>query len=248
METEAHQSESTSHPAQFSATHWSVVLAASKWDSPEATAALDKLCRTYWYPLYAYVRRRGYGCEDAQDLTQEFLARFLAKNYLAGVDRSRRFRSYLLGAMNHFLADAWDHAHRRKRFAVRTDLPIDCLSAEALYQQEGVDELSPDRLFDHRWAFTLLEQALNRLHRRYEDAGENLLFQRLNGFLTYKAEPDDYAQIATELGMTQGAVRVAVFRMRERFKEFFRDEVAQTVSNPEELPGEMQHLKESLRR
>jgi len=235
------QTESKS--ALFTTTHWSVVLTAGQSNSCQAAEALEKLCRIYWYPLYAYVRRRGYNPEDAQDLTQEFFARFLAKNYLAGVDRQRgRFRSYLLGALNHFLSDAWDHAHRLKRAAVQNVLPIDGQSGETRYATEPVDELSPDRLFDRRWALTLLDQVLSQLRQEHQAAGKARLFEKLSGFLTGETGSDAYPQIAAELGMTEGAVRVAVHRLRKRYGDLFMREVAQTVSSPQEIREEMQYL------
>ena len=159
--------------AQFATTHWSVVLAASESESPNSREALEQLCQQYWYPLYVYVRRNGHNPQDAEDLTQEFFARFLAGNYLARVDRERaRFRSYLLGALNHFLADAWDHAHRIKRGGGQVLESLDVRSGESRYTLEPAVELAPDRLFDRRWAFTLLDQVLRRLRQEYERSGK----------------------------------------------------------------------------
>jgi RNA polymerase sigma factor (sigma-70 family) len=243
VRTDDSHSEPEAHKGFFATTHWSVVMAAGQRDSPQAAEALEKLCHTYWYPLYAYVRRRGHNPTDAQDLTQEFFARFLARNYLAGVQQERaRFRSYLLGAMNHFLSDAWDHAHRQKRAAAQENLPIDGPSGEARYAIEPADELSPDRLFDRRWALTLLDQVLGRLRVEYQTAGKALLFEKLNGFLTGETKRDRYHQTATELGVTEGNLRVAIHRLRKRYGELFLSEVAQTVSAPEEVREEMLYL------
>jgi RNA polymerase sigma-70 factor (ECF subfamily) len=229
--------------AQFATTHWSVVLAASESESPNSQEALEQLCQQYWYPLYVYVRRHGHNPEDAEDLTQEFFARFLAGNYLARVDRERaRFRSYLLGALNHFLADAWDHARRIKRGGGRVLETLDVCSGEARYQLEPVGELAPDRLFDRRWALTVLDQVLRRLRQEYERSGKGQLFEKLSGLLPGDAEGDSYRDLARELGMTEGAVRVAVHRLRRRYGQLFSREVAHTVARPAEIPDEMRYL------
>jgi RNA polymerase sigma-70 factor (ECF subfamily) len=231
--------------ATFATTHWSVVLAAGQSADAQASEALEQLCRTYWYPLYAYVRRRGYTPEDAEDLTQEFFARFLAGKYLASVDRARaKFRSYLLGALNHFLADAWDHAHRIKRGGGQALQSLDVRSGESRYTYEPVAELTPDRLFDRRWAFTVLEQVLSRLRQEYERSGKGHLFEKLSAFLPGDAEADPYGELARELGMTESAVRVAVHRLRRRYGQLFSTEVAHTVASPAEIPDEMRYLLE----
>ena len=231
----------------FTTTHWSVVLAARRQDSPEASEALEKLCRTYWYPLYAFVRRRGHSLEDAQDLIQEFFARFLARNDLARVDRQRgRFRSYLLGALNHFLADEWDRRHRLKRGAQACQVPFDVASGESHYALEPVDERSPDRLFERRWALALLDLVLGQLQAEHQSAGKERLFARLRVYLPGEAEGEGYRQAAEELGMTEGATRVAVHRLRQRYGELFRQAVADTVESPEEIADEMRHLRRVL--
>jgi len=236
-------SPTPSGQAWFATTHWSVVLAAGHSTDTQASAALEELCRTYWYPLYAYVRRRGHNPEDAEDLTQEFFARFLAGNYLAGVDRERaKFRSYLLGAMNHFLADAWDHAHRIKRGGGQALQTLDLCSGESRYTLEPVTELTPDRLFDRRWALTLLNQVLSRLRQEYEQSGKGRLFERLSPFLPGDAEADSYSDLARELEMTESTVRVAVHRLRRRYGQLFSSEVAHTVANPAEIQEEMRYL------
>jgi RNA polymerase sigma-70 factor (ECF subfamily) len=232
-----------SRAASFATTHWSVVLAASQSTDAQASEALEQLCRTYWYPLYAYVRRRGYNPEDAEDLTQEFFARFLAGNILARVDRERgKFRSYLLGALNHFLADAWDHTHRVKRGGGQAVQPFDVRSGESLYMLEPVEELTPDRLFDRRWALTVLDQVIRRLRQEYEQSDKGRLFEKLSAFLPGDAEADSYGELARELGMTEGTVRVAVHRLRRRYGELFSAEVAHTVSSPAEIHDEMRYL------
>lgn len=230
-------------PGMFATTHWSVVLAAGQEASPQSAEALEQLCRAYWYPLYAYVRRRGYNPEDAEDLTQEFFARFLAGNYLVRVDRERaKFRSYLLGALNHFLADAWDHAHRVKRGGGQANQPFDVRSGESRYTLEPVAELTPGQLFDRGWALTVLDQVIGRLRQEYEQSGKSRLFDKLSAFLPGDAEADSYGELARELGMTEGTVRVAVHRLRRRYGELFSAEVAHTVSSPTEIHDEMRYL------
>lgn len=227
----------------FSTTHWSTILAAGNLDSVRSANALEKLCRTYWYPLYAYVRRRGFGQHEAEDLTQEFFARFLAGDYVAKAAPAKgRFRFYLLGALNHFLSDAWDYARRQKRGGNQQTISIDVRTGDGRFQLEPYHDSSPDRLYERRWALTLLDQVLTQLGHEYETGGKAALFQTLKPFLTGDEESASYAQIAQELGMREGALRVAVHRLRQRYGELFRLEVARTVSCPEEVGEEMRHL------
>lgn len=228
--------------ATFATTHWSVVIAAGTPDSPQATEALERLCRTYWYPLYAYTRRRGYNPQDSEDLTQEFFARFLAGAYLAKVDRARaKFRSYLLGALNHFLADAWDHAHRLKRGG-QVIQALDVNSGESRYALEPVEAFTPDRLFDRRWALTVLDEVIGRLRQEYEHSGKGRLFKKLSALLPGDTEAGSYRELARDLEITESAVRVAVHRLRRRYGQLFANEVAHTVADPAEIPDEMRHL------
>ncbi len=243
MRTEEPDSGPGVHGGLFATTHWSVVLAAGLGDTPQSAAAREKLCRTYWYPLYAYVRRRGYSPEDAQDLTQEFLARFLSGQSISRADQRRgRFRSYLLGAFNHFLSDECDRSHRIKRGGQVCQIPMDAVSGEARYALEPADERSPDWLFERRWALALLDGVYRQLQQEYEATGKERLFARLSGFLTGGVEEESYRLKAEELGMTEGAARVAVHRLRQRYGELFRQAVADTVEHPEEIADEMRHL------
>ncbi len=227
----------------FGTTHWSVVLAAGARDTPQSLTAREKLCHSYWYPLYAYVRRRGYSLEDSQDLTQEFFARFLSGESISRADQRRgRFRSYLLGAFNHFLSDEWDRSHRIKRGGQVCHIALDAASGEARYALEPVDERSPDRLFERRWALALLDGVWHHLREEYEAAGKERLFAHLNGFLTGGVEEARYRLKADELQMTEGATRMAVHRLRQRYAELFRQAVADTVEDPEEIADEMRHL------
>src|SRR5258708_6667780 len=198
----------TSHPHVFATTHWSVVLAASAPDSPEASTALEMLCRTYWYPLYAFVRRKGHSPHDAQDLTQAFFARLLEKNYVAQADRERgRFRTYLLAALTHFLADEWDKARRLKRGGGREIVSFDAASAEERYRLEPIDQLDAAQLSERRWVTTLFDQVLERLEAEFRDSGKGRLFDGLKSSLLAEDSGSSYAQLGARLGLTESTVK-----------------------------------------
>jgi DNA-directed RNA polymerase specialized sigma24 family protein len=227
----------------FTTTHWSVVLAAANAATPEAAAAMEWLCRAYWYPLYAYVRRRGHGHEDAQDLTQAFLLQLLERKSFARVDRDRgRFRSFLLAGLNYFLADEQDRASAQKRGGGQPVLSFDAPTAEQRYRLEPVDHLSPDKLFECQWALALLDRVLARLEQEFSEAGKADLFQRLRAFLVAGTGEETYADAAAGLGLTGDAFKKAVHRMRQRYYELFREEIAQTVADAAEVEDEMRHL------
>ena len=241
--SEPNAPDSAAAAAQFATTHWSVVLAAREMDAPQAAAALEKLCRTYWYPLYAYLRRRGYGEHDAQDFTQGFFAHLFERDWLQGVAREKgRFRSFLLAALNYFVADQRDRASAQKRGGGRQVISFDAHEAEERYQLEPVDESSPDKLFERRWAVALLDQVLARLAGEFSDAGKLELFNRLQPFLVEGTGERTYAEIAREGAMTEEALKKAVQRMRRRYHQLFREEIAQTVASPEEVEEELRHL------
>jgi len=227
----------------FATTHWSVVLAAGSGDSPQAATALEQLCRIYWYPLYAYVRRRGYSPEDAQDLTQEFFAGLLGKHALAQITRQGgKFRSYLLTALNHFLVNEWERHRALKRDERRVAFSFDALDPESRYQGEPTDEATPEVVFERQWAATLLEQVMNRLRDEYVTEGKTDLFQRLQPCLTGAEPMLPYANLAARLGMTDDAVKMAVHRLRKRYGELLRAEVVHTVASPQEADDEIRHL------
>jgi RNA polymerase sigma-70 factor (ECF subfamily) len=231
-----------SRAARFATTHWSVVRAASR-SSPKSREALAALCEAYWYPLYAFVRRQGYSAPDAQDLTQEFFARLLEKNDLGVADRAKgRFRSFLLAAVKHFLSNQRDRARAKKRGGGRQVLSLDWDAGESRLGREPAHEITPERLFERRWALTILENVLARLRAEFEADGKYVLFARLKGVLTGETAGGRYAEIATELGMTAGAVKVAVHRLRRRYREILRDEIAHTVSDPAEIDAEIREL------
>ena len=228
---------------QFTPTHWSLVLLARQGESTVGREALEKLCRKYWYPLYAYVRRQGHGVADAQDLTQEFFARLLGRNFLAGVTPEKgKFRSFLLAALKHFLANEWDRVRAEKRGGGQTFLSWDEPSAEDRYSMEPADVSSPELLFEKRWAWTVLDRALQRLKEEHAAEAKQEQFDQLKVFLASEARPGAYAAAASRLGMTPGAVAVAVHRLRQRYGELLRAEVGQTVSTAAEVDEEMRHL------
>ena len=229
--------------AQFATTHWSVVLAAGERELPQAAEALEKLCRTYWYPLYVYARRQGNSPEDAQDLTQDFFSRLLEKNYLAKADRDRgKFRTFLLGSLKNFLVNEWKRAGRLKRGGGVEFVSIDANVAEDRYATEPANESNPDAAYEQRWAITLIEQVLATLRREYSAADKARLFEELKGFIWGDKSAASYAEIAGHLNLTEGTVKVAVHRLRQRFRELLRAEVAHTVARPEDVDDELRHL------
>jgi RNA polymerase sigma factor (sigma-70 family) len=242
-ETTAPGNVSPLHPV-FVTTHWSLVLSARDSKSPQSAAALEKLCRAYWSPLYAYVRRTGQSMENAEDLTQAFFARLLEKNFLDAADPERgRFRSFLLIALKRFLANEWDRVRAQKRGGARTILSLDTELAEQKFQAEAAAaEISPDRLYERRWALTLLEQTMSRLRAEFEGTGKNEEFEKLKRFLTAGKSEIPYLTVAGELGMTESALRVAVHRLRKRYRELFREEIAHTLAEGENVEEELRHL------
>ncbi|MBL7043979.1 MAG: sigma-70 family RNA polymerase sigma factor [Pirellulaceae bacterium] len=232
---------------RFVTTHWSLVIAAGQRESPESAAALVTLCTTYWYPLYAFVRRQGYRTEDAQDLTQAFFAKLLEKNYIGDADQQRgRFRSFLLASLKRFLSNERDYARAKKRGGGRPVISLDFESAESRYNHEPADTMTAERLFERRWALTLLDQVLNRLHDEYAAAGNLPLFERLKEFLTAERRTAPYRVVAHQAGMTEGAVKVAVHRLRKRYRQLLEEEIAQTVSRADDVQDELYQLFTSL--
>lgn len=227
----------------FATTHWTVVLAAGCRSTPQADVALEELCRTYWYPLYAYIRRRGHSTEDAEDLAQAFFARLLEKNYLEGLSSEKgKFRAFLLAALKHFLANEWDRANRQKRGGGATTLSLNWQSGDTRYQIDPADNLSPDKLYDRSWAVTLLERVITRLREESAADDKAKLFEQLKPFLMAGKSAIPYAEAAKVLDLTEGAVRVAVHRLRRRYRELLREEISQTLSNPAQVEEEMQAL------
>ena len=231
----------------FVTTRWSLVVSAGRNDTPQARNALEKLCRSYWFPIYAFVRRQGHGPHDAQDLTQEFFTRLLEKQQLAAADPAKgRFRSFLLAALKHFLANEWDKARAQKRGGGRVLIPIDVAAAETSCGVDPADNLTADKIFERRWALTLLEHVLGRLRAEYVSDGRENLFEQLKPTLTEASRTVAYAEIANRLGTTEGAVKVAVHRLRQRYREVLRAEIADTVAGPGEVEDEIRNLFAAL--
>jgi RNA polymerase sigma-70 factor (ECF subfamily) len=227
----------------FATTHWTVVLTAGRRSTPQADRALEELCSIYWYPLYAYVRRQGRSREDAEDLTQGFFASFLKRNYLEGVSSEKgRFRAFLLTALKHYLSNEHDRASRQKRGGGEKPLSLDWQDAESRYQIEPADQLSPDKLYDRAWAVMQLEKVVGRLREESAAEGKAELFESLKPFLMVGKGAIPYAKAAADLGTNEGAVRVAVHRLRRRYRELLRQEIAQTLSDPAMVEEELQAL------
>ena len=226
----------------FATTHWSVVLTAGCSDVPQARDALERLCQTYWYPLYAYVRRRGYSPADAEDLTQAFFAWLLERDWLGRADQQRgRFRSFLLTSISNFLANEWDKARAQKRGGGRV-VSLQRDEAEGRCAREPMDNLTPEQSFEWRWALALLEQVMNRLSAEFARDGKAELFDALKPCLLGERAAHPYAALASTLAMTEGSVKVVVHRLRQRYRQLLRDEIANTVTKPEEIEEEMRHL------
>jgi RNA polymerase sigma-70 factor (ECF subfamily) len=227
----------------FPSTHWSVVLAANADNSTHADAALEQLCRTYWYPLYVFVRRRGHSPEDAQDLTQQFFALFLRKEYFRLADRAKgRFRTFLLHALEHFLINEWKRTQRTKRGGGITPLSLEVEQAEHRYANEPATTLTPERAYERQWAATLLERVLSTLRQDYAVNGNSRLFAELAELLWGKDGSTTFSEIGGRLGITEGAARGAMHRLRTRYREQLRYEVAQTVNEPGEVDEELRYL------
>jgi RNA polymerase sigma-70 factor (ECF subfamily) len=232
---------------RFVTTPWTEVLLAREQETPGAQEALANLCRLYWYPLYAHVRQKVLDPHDAEDLTQEFFRLLIEKNYLGAVDRQRgKFRSFLLVAVKRFLINAHKHATRLKRGGGQTLISLDLDAAESRLQAELASGLSPDQIFEQRWARTVLDQVSSRLRQEYADSGKAAIFDALSKFLTHESSFGDYSDIAAHLGMTASAVAVAVHRLRQRYRQLVRDAVRPTVADPAEIDAEVKHLIASL--
>lgn len=230
--------------ARFGETHWSVILSAMDKQRPlEAADALERLCRVYWPPLYAYVRRLGERPHDAQDLTQEFFARFLDKDYLAAVDQAKgRFRSFMLAALKHFLANERDKQRAQKRGGGCSFVPIDFHNAESHCSFEPAESLTPEVIFQRRWASALLGEALARLRNEYTATGKAALYEQLKPTLTEGRGSIAYAELAASLGMSQAAVKMAVHRLRQRHRDAIRSEIASTIADPSEIEDELREV------
>jgi RNA polymerase sigma factor (sigma-70 family) len=230
----------------FATTHWSVVLTAGQADTPRARKALADLCQTYWYPLYAYVRRRGHSVQDAEDMTQGFFARLLKQDFLSGLSQEKgRFRAFLLASMNHYMADAWARASAQKR-AVQKTISLDAETAEHRYQTSMVEKESPDLLFERQWAMTLLETVVQRLAGEYESNDRGRLFAQIQFAILGERSEVPYTELAAKLGVSHESVRVSVHRLRQRYRQILREEIAHTVSDEKDITEELNYLRKVL--
>ena len=228
-------------------TQWSMVLAAADPSSPNSEGALAALCNTYWYPLYAFVRRQGQPAHEAEDLTQEFFSRVFEKQYLQGVGPEKgRFRTFLLVCLRRFLANEWDRKTAAKRGGGRAPLSIDFSDADARYRLEPAHDLTPERLYERRWALTLLEQVLANLAEEMRGAGKGEQFDALKVYLAAEATAPPHAEVAKKLGTTEGAVKVAVHRLRQRYRALLRAEIAKTVEDEADIEDEIRGLVAAL--
>ncbi len=241
-------SESSTAPRDvFVTTRWTMVLSAGRKSSPHSDRALAELCQTYWYPLYAYIRRQGRTKEDAEDLVQAFFARFLEKNYLEGLAAERgKFRAFLLAALKHFLANEWDKTQAQKRGGGAEHLSLNWQDADERFHLDPPDPTNPERLFDREWALALLDRVIGRLAAECARDGKADLFTQAKGFLTVSSAAIPYREAARRLGMDEGALRVAVHRLRKRYRELLRDEIAQTLAEPGQVDEELRSLLAAL--
>ncbi len=227
----------------FPRTHWTVVLAAGRQASSESQAALETLCRTYWYPLYAFVRHRGHSREDAQDLVQGFFARLLARRDLATVEPERgRFRCFLLAALRHFLANERDRQRAAKRGGGAQTIPLDEVLAENQFSQEPVNELTPEKLYERSWAWTVLDRVRARLREEFYAHDKGVRFELLEKFLPGEESDLTCAEVGTRLGLSEGTIKAEIHRLRQRYRALLRDEIAQTVQSADEVAEEIRHL------
>lgn len=233
----------------FRTTHWSVVLQARGRESAQSAEALEELCRTYWYPIFGYIRSRGYSAEDAQDLAQAFFERFLEKKYLESVNAERgKFRSFLLASLNHFLSNEWDRARAQKRGGGKVIESLDEEDAEGRYLLEPVEEQTPESVFERNWAETVLAEVLKRLRDECNEGGRSERFEALKGFLADPKGEMSFAEAAARLAVTEAAVKSFVKRLRVRYRELFREELAKTVEDPAQIEEELRHLVAILQR
>ena len=228
---------------RFATTHWSVIVGAGDSASPEVDASLEKLCRIYWPAIYAYVRRQGRSRSEAADLTQSYFARFLQKQFLKDVDRSKgKFRSFLLKSLNHFLADEWRRDHAQKRGGFQVALSLDTDDWEKNFGHELKSDITPEKLFERRWALTLFEEAMSRLRGELVVSGKEREFDLLKEFLGQSSTDGSYSNAAAKLGLSENTVAVRVYRLRRRYAQLVREEVASTVVKTDEIDAELNHL------
>jgi RNA polymerase sigma factor (sigma-70 family) len=240
-------SASTGDP-QFHTTQWSLIVAAADRSSEQCRAALEDLCQAYWYPVYAFIRRRGHSAEDACDLAQEFFATLLDKGYLADADPERgRFRAFLVTAVSRFVSKQREKAAAHKRGGGKRPLSLDFESGEARYLREPAHDWTPQRIFERRWALTLLDRTLTALRKEHADSGKLALFEAMKVFLVGESGIPALREVAAQLGMTEGSIKVAIHRLRQKYRDRLRAEIAQTVAADEDVDDELRLLLAALR-
>jgi RNA polymerase sigma-70 factor (ECF subfamily) len=243
MSAGAHEpNEDSSRQHRFATTHWSLVVAAGKNADPAAREALATLCEDYWYPLYAYIRRRGYQPAEAQDLAQGFFLQLMERNVVQAADQTRgRFRSFLLSSLDHYVANQWRHDQTQKRGSGRIR-SLDVAEGERRYRLEPADEMTPERIYERRWAMTLLNKAVESLRDEYLQSSKLHVFEALKVYLGGQESTVPYRDLAEQLGTSEGAVKVAVHRLRQRCRDCLRRTIANTVATEEEIDEELRHL------
>lgn len=242
MNSQDHAGPTGGGGRHFATTHWSIVLRAGDSQASQRSVALETLCAAYWHPLYAFVRGNGYGPEESRDLTQEFFARLLEREWLKEADPQRgKFRTFLLAALKHFLANEWKAANRQKRGGNATFLSMEELGAAEQYVPEFTDAMPPDRLYDRRWAEQVLARVIERLRQEWTDAGQSVRYEVLRTFLVEDDGPS-YAELGAELGLSESGVASAIHRLRRRYGELFRAEIAETVGEEAEVEEEIRYL------
>ena len=237
------QQTSMAASKQFPTTTWTLVLSAGQAPDTRSSAALASLCEKYWYPLYAFLRRRGHTREQAEDLIQEFFSRVLEKRYIERADRNKgRFRTFLLSALTYFLSDEGDRRHALKRGGAHPPLPFEIQNGEEIYQREPSHNETPERIFERRWALALLERVVERLRNEFCVTGDPAHFERLKVYLLGNGDAVPYSGLARELQTTEGALKVAIHRLRKRYRAALRAEIEETVAEPGDIDGEIRYL------
>lgn len=249
MSHDEEQSKAPDPGRDFRTTHWSVVLSAREHWSDQSVEALERLCRTYWYPIYVFIRRRGHGPHESEDLTQGFFTKLLEKNYLEAADRGKgRFRTFLLTAVTRFLANEWDRGRAQKRGGKHVTFSLDDLAPEGMEAYDPPSDQTPEHLYERQWAEAVLQQVLSRLRREFDGVGRSGVFDELKNFLLEEKGAVSYAEVAARLNLSLAALKSSVFRLRQRYRDLLQDEIANTVASEQEVEEEIRYLLSVLSR